>query len=82
MVHSSTGLTAAVLGAVDRGVIRPGAYADVLVFDPAQVKDVAGFDEPHAYSVGMHYVLVNGRPAIMEGNVVDERHGRILEPVR
>jgi len=82
MVHTSSGLTASVLGATDRGYIRPGGYADVLVFDPTKVHDVASFENPHAYSVGMDYVLVNGRPAILKGKLVEERHGRILRPRR
>jgi N-acyl-D-aspartate/D-glutamate deacylase len=82
MVHTSSGLTASVLGAHDRGYIRAGGYADVLVFDLAKVHDVANFDNPHAYSKGMDYVLVNGRPAILKGKLVQERHGRVLRPRR
>ncbi len=51
-IHSSTGLTAEVYGIEDRGLLRAGAYADVLVFDPAKVRDVATYEEPHAYSEG------------------------------
>jgi N-acyl-D-aspartate/D-glutamate deacylase len=82
MVHASTGLTASVLGIEDRGFIRPGAFADILVFDPAEVADTATYLAPHSYSVGMQYVLVNGRPAVREGVVVDQRHGRLLAPQR
>jgi N-acyl-D-aspartate/D-glutamate deacylase len=82
MVHSSSGLAASVLGADDRGYIRVGSYADILVFDPAKVVDVADFDEPHAYSEGMDYVLVNGRPAILQGKLAEERYGRVLRPRR
>jgi N-acyl-D-aspartate/D-glutamate deacylase len=82
MVHASSGLTASVLGIEDRGYIFPGSFADVLVFDLAKVRDVASFESPHAYSEGMDYVFVNGRPAIIEGELVDERYGRILRPRR
>jgi N-acyl-D-aspartate/D-glutamate deacylase len=82
MVHASTGLTASVLGIEDRGFVRPGAFADILVFDPAEVADTATYLEPHSYSVGMHYVLVNGQPAVVEGELTAQRHGRILTPER
>lgn len=81
-VYSSSGLPATVLGITDRGFIRPGAYADILIFDPEEVRDTATYDEPHSYSEGMHYVFVNGRPAVAEGEVTQDRHGRLLQPVR
>lgn len=78
MVYSSTGLTAAVFGLKDRGTLREGAYADVLVFDPQAVNDVATYEKPHAYATGMSHVLVNGRLAIADGKVTAQRHGRVL----
>jgi N-acyl-D-amino-acid deacylase len=81
-IHSSTGLTATVLGIEDRGFLRAGAYADVVVFDPETINDVADYQEPDAYSVGMDYVLVNGRVAVAGGKAVDERHGRVLRRKR
>jgi len=77
-IHSSTGLTAEVFGIKDRGFIRPGAYADVIVFNPATIRDVATYEKPHAYSVGMDYVFVNGRAAVDHGKVVPQRFGRVL----
>ena len=77
-IHSSTGLTAAVFGLKDRGVIRVGAYADVLVFDPAEVADIATYEKPHAYATGMSFVLINGQLAVADGKVTGERHGRVL----
>jgi N-acyl-D-amino-acid deacylase len=82
MVHASSGLPASVLGLEDRGFLRPGAFADVLVFDPAEVADTATYLAPHSYSVGMHHVLVNGRPAVRDGELTDRRHGRVLAPRR
>ena len=81
-IHSSTGLTATVLGIEDRGFLRPGAFADVVVFDPETIADKATYMEPHAYSVGMDVVLVNGRFAIDGGKVTDGRFGRVLRPRR
>jgi len=77
-IHASTGLSAEVFSIPDRGVLRAGAYADVLVFDPETIRDVATYQQPHAYSEGMEYIFVNGKPAVMDGEVTDERHGRVL----
>jgi N-acyl-D-amino-acid deacylase len=77
-IHSSTGLPAKVFAIKDRGVLRAGAFADVLVFDPKTVRDRATYEAPHAYSEGMEYVFVNGRAAIVESKVAPERSGRLL----
>jgi N-acyl-D-amino-acid deacylase len=82
VIHASTGLTATVLGIEDRGFLRPGAFADVVVFDPEAITDVATYPEPDAYSVGVEFVFVNGRAAVDEGKIVAERSGRILWPRR
>ncbi len=62
----------------DRGLLRPGMKADVIVFDPATVADRATFEKPHQYSVGVRDVLVNGKPALRNGEVTAERPGRVL----
>jgi N-acyl-D-amino-acid deacylase len=77
-VHSSTGLTAKVFSITDRGELRPGAIADVLVINPETIRDVATYEKPHAYSEGMDYVLVNGQLAVSEGKVTPNRHGKLL----
>ena len=59
-IRSMTSLPAGVFGLKDRGTLRPGAWADVLIFDPAKVRDAATYLEPHQLSEGMDYVLVNG----------------------
>jgi N-acyl-D-aspartate/D-glutamate deacylase len=59
-VRSMTSLPASVFGLKDRGVLRPGAWADMLIFDPAKVRDTATYLEPHQMAEGMEYVLVNG----------------------
>ena len=63
----------------DRGILRPGMAADVTVFDPATIRDVATFEDPMHYSVGVRYVLVNGRPVVAEGKITSERPGRALK---
>ena len=77
-IHAATGLTAQVFGIVDRGVLRPGAFADVLVFDPATIRDLATYDKPHAYSQGVDFLFINGRAAVFRGKAVPERFGRLL----
>jgi dihydroorotase/N-acyl-D-amino-acid deacylase len=63
----------------DRGILRPGMAADVTVFDPVTIRDVATFENPMHYSVGVRYVLVNGRPVVSDGKITGERPGRALK---
>jgi N-acyl-D-amino-acid deacylase len=77
-IHAGTGLTAGVHGLRDRGVIREGAFADIQVFDLANVRDTATYEKPHSYATGMVYVMVNGRLAIDRGEFTDMRAGQIL----
>jgi len=77
-IHAATGLTAKVFAIPDRGALRPGAFADVIVFDPKAVRDTATYAKPHAYAAGMDYVFVNGRAAIANGKAAAERFGRVL----
>jgi dihydroorotase/N-acyl-D-amino-acid deacylase len=77
-VHKMTGMPAARLGLADRGVLRDGAVADVVVFDPATIADRATFEAPHQYATGIDYVLVNGTVAVDRGRFMDRRPGRVL----
>lgn len=81
-VHSMTGLPATVFRVRDRGVIRPGAMADVVVFDLAAVRDRATYERPHQLSEGMRHVFVNGRASLVDGRLTDARNGRVLARVR
>ena len=62
----------------DRGLLRPGMKADVIVFDPAKVGDRATYEKPHQYSVGVNEVIVNGKLALHEGSVTSDRPGQVL----
>jgi dihydroorotase/N-acyl-D-amino-acid deacylase len=62
----------------DRGVLKVGMWGDVVVFDPATIKDVATFAEPNQLSQGMEYVLVNGVPVIEQGKMTGARPGKVL----
>ena len=59
-------------------VLAPGAAADIVVFDPATVRDAATFDAPHAYAEGIPYVLVNGVFVVRGGASTDARPGAVL----
>lgn len=68
------------LGLWNRGLIRPGKAADLTVFDPDTVEDVATFIEPHRYPRGIEYVVVNGQVVIDKGEHTGARPGRVLLP--
>jgi len=77
-IHGATALPAAVFGLPDRGTLRPGAIADVIVFDLAKVRETGTYEKPHGYAEGMVEVLVNGQSVIREGEFLDARPGRVL----
>lgn len=77
-IRSSTGLPAEILGLTDRGTLRPGMAADVVVFDPDTFLDRATYDDPHQYSAGVQYVFVNGTPALHAGTPTGALAGRAL----
>jgi N-acyl-D-amino-acid deacylase len=77
-IQSMTGLPAAVFRVRDRGVIRVAAFADVVIFDLAAVRDRATYEEPHQLSEGMRHVFVNGRAALTNGRITEFRLGRVL----
>jgi N-acyl-D-amino-acid deacylase len=78
-VHKMTGLTAANFGLRDRGVLRVGAFADLVLFDPATVIDRATFEQPTRPAAGIDMVFVNGRPVWRDGAATGERPGRALK---
>jgi N-acyl-D-amino-acid deacylase len=79
-VHKMTGLPARRLGLRDRGEIRVGARADVVVFDPRRVADQATYEDPHRYPTGIEQVIVNGRLVIKDGEHTGSLPGRVLTP--
>ncbi len=62
----------------DRGVLKAGMWADIVIFDPATIRDLATYDHPNQLSQGMEYVLVNGVPVIDQGKMTGARPGKIL----
>jgi len=77
-VAKLSSVPAARVGLADRGLLRVGWKADVVVFDPATVIDTATFERPAQYPVGIRDVIVNGRAAIRDGDETGERPGRLL----
>jgi N-acyl-D-amino-acid deacylase len=74
-VHKMTGLTARTFGLKDRGILREGAYADLVLFDPATVNDTATFERPQSPADGISQVFVNGQRVWHDGAVTDARPG-------
>src|ERR1035437_3268581 len=62
----------------DRGVLKTGMWADIVVFDPETIRDLATFDAPNQLSQGMRFVLVNGVPVIEEGKTTNALPGKVL----
>jgi N-acyl-D-amino-acid deacylase len=60
-----------------RGMLKPGYFADVVVFDPAKVQDLATFEKPHQYSTGVMHVFVNGVPVLKDGEHTGAKPGRV-----
>ena len=77
-VRKMTSLPAWRLGLADRGKITEGLVADITIFDPATVKDMATFTAPHQYPKGIPYVIVNGVPVVDAGVFTTNRPGRVL----
>ena len=77
-VHKMTQMPAQRLAMSDRGVLRVGALADVVVFDASTVKDQSTFTEPHQYPVGIETVIVNGTVAVRDGKPTGVRAGRVV----
>jgi dihydroorotase/N-acyl-D-amino-acid deacylase len=77
-VRKMTSQAAIRVGLTDRGLLRPGMMADVVVFDPATVADVATFEQPNRYSTGVRHVFVNGTAVVADGAITPARPGRPL----
>lgn len=77
-IYKMTGLAARRLNLKDRGLIRPGLAADVVVLDPGKVRDKATFENPHQYAEGILEVVVRGESVIHEGTHTGARPGRVL----
>ncbi|HEY3189922.1 MAG TPA: amidohydrolase family protein, partial [Solirubrobacteraceae bacterium] len=77
-IFKMTGGAAAALGLTDRGVLAPGSWADITIFDPATVGEQATYDDPHRYAVGVSTVVVNGTIVVDGGDHTGALPGRVL----
>jgi N-acyl-D-amino-acid deacylase len=77
-LRSASGLPADILKLPQRGYLKPGYYADVVVFDPKTFRDKATYDQPHQYATGVQYLFVNGRLAIDQGRFTGTLAGKVL----
>ena len=73
-----SGLPATNLGLTNRGFLREGMFADVVVFDPATIADRATFEQPHQYAVGVQHVFVNGVQVLKDGEHTGAKPGRAV----
>jgi N-acyl-D-amino-acid deacylase len=78
-VRRMSSLPAQKFGLKDRGLLREGFAADIVIFDENKVKDESTFEKPHAYSTGFQYVLVNGQLVVVEGKHLGTRNGKQLQ---
>jgi N-acyl-D-amino-acid deacylase len=77
-IRKLTGLPAEIFSLTDRGLIRPGAKADLAVFDPREIEDTATYTDPRQTARGMRYVFVNGELTVDQGRRTARRPGRVL----
>lgn len=79
-IRSMTSLPAQILGLRDRGLVREGYHADLVVLDPDRVRDTATFVDPHQYPEGIDHVLVGGEAVVADGELTGALPGRFLTP--
>ena len=77
-IRRMTSLPAGNIGAFQRGELREGYYADIVVFDPERIADKATFEEPHQYATGMRHVFVNGEQVLRDGEHTGAKPGRVV----
>ncbi len=77
-IRASSGLPADILHMTDRGYLKAGQFADVVVFDPKTYRDTATYEKPHQYATGVKYLFVNGKMVIKDGKCSEVLAGRPL----
>ncbi len=77
-IRKMTSLPAGKLGLEDRGIIKEGFWADIVIFDAVTIKDKATYENPHQYPEGIDYVIVNGQIVVEGGKQTDVRPGKVL----
>ncbi|MEW6600545.1 MAG: D-aminoacylase [Nitrospirota bacterium] len=77
-VYKMTGLPSEIFGIIQRGILRKGFIADISVFDPAKINDMADYRDPFRKPEGVSHVFINGKPALLEGKLTGDLPGRVL----
>jgi N-acyl-D-amino-acid deacylase len=77
-IRKMASLPAQAMGFYDRGVLKAGMYADICVFNLAEIQDLATFENPHQYPKGIRWVIVNGKIASQDGDIIEKNGGKIL----
>lgn len=80
-IRTSTGLPADIIGLPKRGYLKPGYFADIIVFDQRAIIDQATFEDPHQYGLGIKHVFVNGQPTIYNESATGALSGKALRHV-
>jgi N-acyl-D-aspartate/D-glutamate deacylase len=80
-LRKMTSLPAERFGLTDRGVISKGKAADIVVFDPETIEDVATYEDPRKHPAGIEYVIVNGQVAVDGGGQTETRAGKLLRRI-
>jgi len=78
-INKSSARSAEIFGIKDRGKIKEGYYADIIIFDPENFTDKADYTQPYQYATGLQFSIINGRLAVENGTFTGERLGRVLE---
>lgn len=77
-IRKMTGLPSSRLKLPDRGLLRPGMKADIVVLDPGRIADRSEFTKPHQFSIGVQHLIVNGKPVLLDGAMTGALPGRVL----
>lgn len=77
-IKKMTSVPASIFGLKDRGIIKEGAFADLVIFDPQQIRDTATYENPRQFAEGIRCVVVNGQAVLREGRLSETRPGRAL----
>jgi len=77
-IRRMTSLPAANIGVFERGELREGYFADIVIFDPERITDNASFEEPHQYATGMVHVFINGEQVLRNGKHTGAKPGRVV----
>jgi len=80
-IQKTTALPAQKVGLDKRGLIKEGYFADITIFDPERIIDKSTYEEPHQYSEGIEYVIVNGKITVNKGNHTGVTNGRVLRKI-